>query len=209
MSPIDTTNRKSPFNLFSTSTILAILACTLVPGYIILVIKIAGLSGVLSASRGALTLFVINFIFQFPVHLYNILVLRKQDKELTTSQIDKLKISTTLIAAIGAFLLNRDQLRPILYFATYLLASNRIVAYLDVKLNLSKMQVKLALFAMDFSFILLGTIDPAIKSGVVPLLVFIILLKITTDGAEYARKRLAFKSERIIHDIAPQLPKTK
>lgn len=209
MSPIDITNRKQLLlNLFLT-IFLAILVWALVPAYIISVIKIAGLIGILSASRGALTLFVLNFIFQFPVHLYNIFVLRKQDKKLTTSQIDKIKISSTLIATIGAFLLNHDQLVPVLYFATYLLASNRIVAYLDVKLSLSGMQVKLALFAMDFLFILLGTISPATKSGVVPLLIFIVLLKITTDGVglvfKYARKR----SEQIKHGITSQLPKAK
>ncbi len=193
------------FNL-SLTIIQAILILVLVPAYITTVIKIAGLTGVLSANRGVLTLVVINFVFQFPIHLYNILVLRKQKKELTTAQIDKIKISSTLIATTGALLLNHGQLAPILYFAVYLLASNRIVTYLDVKFNLSKVQDKLALFVMDLLFILLGSINPAIKSGVVPFLIFIVLLKTATDGVSLVLKYVGKQSEQLKSDTTFPLP---
>ncbi len=193
------------FNLFLI-IIQVILVLALVPAYIIAVIKIAGLTGILSASRGVLTLFVINFVFQVPIYLYNILVLRKQKKELTTAQIDKIKIFSTLIATTSAFLLNHGQLAPILYFAAYLLASNRIAAYLYVKFNLSKIQQKLTLFVMDLLFILLGSVHPAIKSGVVPLLIFGVLLGAVSDGASLVLGYVGKRSEQIKRDATLPLP---
>jgi len=188
---------------------LAILLWTLVPLYLISVIKIAGFTKVLSANRGALTVFVISIVLQLPIFLYDAYVLRKRNEKLTISQVDKIKIFSTIIAAITAFLLNYSQWLPILYFAIYVLTSNRILTYIDVRFNLSKIQYNLASYFIVFLFILGGAVNPLIKSGVIPLLIFIVLLRITTNTLRVVFKFAEKRGNEIIRDVTSRLPRNK